>query len=108
MRNPEARLDDILAATADAARLVALGRSRFGSDALLIRAAKNIVAEIGEAAKALDDSTLATIPTVPWRAVKGMRNKVVHDYVDVDIDLLWDTLERALPALEQAIRARQA
>jgi uncharacterized protein with HEPN domain len=69
----------------------------------LIRAAKNIVSEIGEAAKALDDQTLSFMPGVPWRAIKGMRDKVVHDYPEMDIDLLWDTLVEGVPVLRAEV-----
>ena len=73
------------------------------SDPISIRAAKNIVAEVGEAAKRLDDATTAAIPAVPWRAVKGMRDKVVHDYPEMDLDVLWDTLVHGMPDLGAAV-----
>ncbi|MDO8389015.1 MAG: DUF86 domain-containing protein [Actinomycetota bacterium] len=106
MRTSEQLLADILTATTDAARLVDVGHHRFVTDPLLIRAAKNIISEIGEAAKGLDDTVLATIPGVPWKAVKGMRDKVVHDYPELDLDLLWDTLVHGLPVLHRAIVER--
>lgn len=106
MRTSEQLLADIVTATTDAARLVEAGHHRFVTDPLLIRAAKNIISEIGEAAKGLDDGVLANIPGVPWKAVKGMRDKVVHDYPELDLDLLWDTLEHGLPVLHRAIVER--
>jgi uncharacterized protein with HEPN domain len=105
VRSADELIDDIVAATRDAARIVRRGHRRFETDPLLIRAAKNIVSEIGEAAKALDASVTDQIPGVPWRAIRGMRDKVVHDYPDLDVDLLWDTLVHGMPALEQAIGA---
>lgn len=103
MRTGEQRLADILAATTDAARLVEAGHHQFASDPLLIRAAKNIISEIGEAAKAIDDTLLDSIPGVPWKAVKGMRDKVAHDYPEVDLDVLWDTLVHGLPVVHRAV-----
>ncbi|HSB85993.1 MAG TPA: HepT-like ribonuclease domain-containing protein [Ilumatobacteraceae bacterium] len=103
MRSADQRLADILAATTDAARIVQVGHRTFVDDPLLIRAAKNIISEIGEAAKALDDAFLTSIPGVPWKSVKGMRDKVAHHYPEVDIDLLWDTLVHGLPILHRAI-----
>ena len=103
MRTGQQRLADILTATTDAARLVEAGHQRFVSDPLLIRAAKNIMSEIGEAAKGTDDTLLDSIPGVPWKAVKGMRDKVVHDYPEVDLDVLWDTLAHGLPVVHHAI-----
>jgi uncharacterized protein with HEPN domain len=106
MRTGEQRLADILAATTDAARLVETGHQRFVYDPLLIRAAKNIISEIGEAAKGIDDALLDSMPSVPWRAVKGLRDKVVHDYPEVDLDVLWDTLAHGLPVVHHAITER--
>jgi uncharacterized protein with HEPN domain len=99
----ERRLGDILRAGADADALIQRGHSSFVSDPLLIRAAKNILSEIGEAAKALDVRTTSMMPDVPWRAIKGMRDKVVHDYPELDIDLLWDTLAHGAPPLRASI-----
>ena len=106
MRLPEDRLTDILAAVADGADLVKRGHAAYLQDPLLIRAAKNIISEIGEAAKDLDDALLSTMPGVPWKNVKGMRDKVVHDYPEVDLDVMWDTLVHGLPAVATAIRNR--
>lgn len=103
MRSADQRLADIVAATTDAARIVHVGHQTFVADPLLIRAAKNIISEIGEAAKAIDDAYLKAIPGVPWKAVKGMRNKVLRDYPEVDLELLWDTLVHGLPVLHSVI-----
>lgn len=98
-------LDDILAAIADARLIADRGRASFDGDPLAVRAAKNIVTEIGEAAKTLSPATTDAIPEVPWRAIAGMRNRTIHRYPDVDLDVLWDTLAHDLPELEQQIRA---
>ena len=87
-------------------RIGAARSQQFVADQLLIRAAKNIISEIGEAAKGLDDELLATMPGVPWKNVKGMRDKVVHDYPEVDLDVLWETLVHGLPAVGAAIANR--
>lgn len=68
-----------------------------------MRAAKNIVTEIGEAAKALSSTTTDVIPEVPWRAIAGMRDRTIHRYPEVDLDVLWDTLEFDLPELAAQI-----
>ena len=106
MRHFEDRLNDIVAAVNDGAELVKRGHTAFVADPLLIRAAKNLIAEIGEAAKDLDDALLATMPGVPWKNVKGRRDKVVHDYPEVDLDVMWDTLVHGLPAVGAAIANR--
>jgi uncharacterized protein with HEPN domain len=98
------RLADILAAIADATTIAANGRDAFDTDPLVVRAAKNIVTEIGEAAKALSAGTVEAIPDVPWRALAGMRDRTIHRYPEVDLDVLWDTLVYDLPELEERIR----
>lgn len=107
-RSVDEALADILAAAEDAAAIVGRGRARFDDDRLLQRAAKNLVAEIGEAAKALPDEVTDQISAVPWRAIKGMREKVVHDYPEVDLDVLWSTLNGSMPELASRVRAYQA
>jgi uncharacterized protein with HEPN domain len=99
------RLDDILAAIADAGLIAGRRRAAFDGDPLAVRAAKSIVTEIGEAAKALSPATTNAMHEVPWRAIAGMRDRTIHRYPDVDLDVLWDTLVHDLPELEQQIRA---
>ena len=98
------RLEDIPIATADARRITERGRKAFDDDPLAVRAAKNILTEVGEAAKALSAATTNRMPEVPWRAIAGMRDRTGHHYPDVDLDVLWDTLAFDLPELEQQIR----
>jgi uncharacterized protein with HEPN domain len=80
------------------------GRNAFDAGPLVIRAAKNIVAEIGEATKALSPATTDAIDEVPWRAIAGMRDRTIHRYPEVDLDVLWDTIVHDLPELGQRIR----
>jgi uncharacterized protein with HEPN domain len=104
VNDDERRLADILVAVEDASSITERGRSAFDADPLAIRAAKNIVTEIGEASKALGGSTVDAMPDIPWRAIAGMRDRTIHRYPEVDLDLLWDTLELDLPRLGRRIR----
>jgi uncharacterized protein with HEPN domain len=63
---------------------------------------------IGEAATKLLQSYedfLARHPDVPWRNMKGMRNRIAHGYFDIDLDVVWDTLQTALSALLERLPA---
>jgi uncharacterized protein with HEPN domain len=63
---------------------------------------------IGElAAKLLDEHAdfVANYPKVPWRQMKGMRNRMAHGYFDRDLDVVWDTLQTDLPGLEAKLRS---
>lgn len=104
MNDDQRRLADILAAATDAGLIVQRGRAAFDADPLVVRAAKNIVTEIGEATKALSSRTTDAIADVPWRAIAGMRDRTIHRYPEVDLDVLWDTLEFDLPELAEQIR----
>lgn len=44
-------------------------------------------------------------PGVPWRAGAGMRNRVIHGYFDLDLEVVWTTAERDVPALATSVRA---
>jgi len=63
---------------------------------------------IGEAAiklhKVAPDIATAH-PDIPWRDMRTMRNKLIHDYFDVDLDIVWSTVRQDLPALANQIRA---
>lgn len=54
---------------------------------------------IGEAARRLSEETRASLPEVPWRSVIGMRNLMIHDYDDVDITMVWDSVQQGLPQI---------
>jgi uncharacterized protein with HEPN domain len=38
-------------------------------------------------------------PTIPWRSIRGMRNRIAHGYFDINLEVVWDTVETALPDL---------
>lgn len=54
---------------------------------------------LGEAVKRLSTSFREQHPDVPWKAIAGMRDRLLHGYDDVDLDLFWKTLDEELPAL---------
>lgn len=48
-------------------------------------------------------------PQVPWRSMRGMRNRIAHGYFDINLEVVWDTVQTALPDLLQQLPAvRQA
>lgn len=54
---------------------------------------------IGEASNRVSKKTQSDLPVIPWRLINGMRNRLVHEYDDIDLDTVWDTLEKSLPNL---------
>ena len=44
-------------------------------------------------------------PDVPWRSMRGMRNRIAHGYFDIDLDIVWETVRTALPSLLDCLPA---
>ncbi len=58
---------------------------------------------IGEAAGRVSPKFREENPDIPWRAIRGMRNQMIHRYDDIDMDIVWETVERDIPRLIQVI-----
>lgn len=54
---------------------------------------------IGEASKRISQDTCNKLTTIPWSAINGMRNRLVHEYDSIDLDVVWDTVVKSLPIL---------
>jgi uncharacterized protein with HEPN domain len=54
---------------------------------------------IGEAASKVSREGRQAYPGIPWVDIIGMRNRLIHAYVDVDLDILWETVVHDLPSL---------
>jgi uncharacterized protein with HEPN domain len=55
--------------------------------------------QISENAKCLTDDYKLSRPNVPWNAIYGLRNRIVHDYGNVDLNIVFDTLKNDIPQL---------
>jgi uncharacterized protein with HEPN domain len=54
---------------------------------------------IGEAASKVSAETRAVYPQMKWRSIVGMRNRIIHDYSNVDLDIVWETITIQIPEL---------
>lgn len=69
----------------------------------LVHALVRQIEIIGEAASKVSPETRAGLPDVPWPDVVGIRNRLIHAYFDVNLDILWATIQRSLPALIRSL-----
>jgi uncharacterized protein with HEPN domain len=74
-------------------------RADYDADENLRLALTHLLQTIGEAARRVSEGFCDAHPEIPWPAIVGMRHKVVHDYMSVDPDIVWDTVVRKLPTL---------
>lgn len=54
---------------------------------------------IGEAARTISDATKLHYPNIPWAQILGMRNRIAHEYLRVDLEIVWQTVQKDIPAL---------
>jgi len=60
---------------------------------------------IGEAAKNLPSNIKERYPKIPWRALSGMRDKLIHAYFGVSLSIVWETIKNDLPVLKQQVES---
>lgn len=104
MRDPKERLKDILEAI-DAIERHIDNRSDFENNEILQVWAVHHLQIIGESARALPEHVRSRAPDIPWSKIIGMRNILVHSYFDIDIDIVWNVVQRDLPELKPKIEA---
>lgn len=59
----------------------------------------------GEATKRLSHDLREKYHPIPWRAIAGMRDKLIHDYFDVDLDTVWETATKDIPNLLLSVKS---
>ncbi len=101
----ETRLRDMLDEARRARRFVE-GKTRADlstGDQMLGFAVVRALEIVGEAANKVSQETRDTLPQVRWGDIIGMRNRMVHDYANVDYNIVWDVVEYDLPPLITAL-----
>ena len=98
------RVTHILEAAKEALSFTA-GKSRlnFETDRQLQMAVVREIEIIGEAAGKVSEETRSKYPDIPWLKIANMRNHLAHVYFDIDLDIVWDTLQQNLPPLVKQI-----
>ncbi|WP_294254862.1 DUF86 domain-containing protein [uncultured Comamonas sp.] len=102
-------IDHMQQAAADACGFVVdMTRDEFEADKKTQQAVIMSLIILSEAATKVMDcysDFAAANSDVPWRAMRGMRNRIAHGYFDINIDVVWDTVKIALPELQKKLIA---
>jgi uncharacterized protein with HEPN domain len=106
-------LSDIVDAIDAARSFVAhMDIEQFRADRRTVYATIHALAIVGEAAKRIPEPVRVRYPAVPWRLMAGTRDRLIHGYDTVDVDVLWKTVMEDLPAtrplIVEVIRQEQA
>ena len=100
-----ALVEHMLQSLARVAELVRrIDEDRFREDWVLQNAMLHELQIFGEAAGRLSPEVLDLAPELPWAKITGLRHKVVHDYFVVDLELIWDTAVKDMPAVLPSIK----
>ena len=76
---------------------------QFKSDKAFQLSCSMCVVQIGELTKRLSDDFRAEHSDIPWHAIKAMRNVLVHDYEDINLESAWNDLTRSVPELKRQL-----
>jgi uncharacterized protein with HEPN domain len=105
-RDWQGRVQDILQAIEDVRQFMAgMSFEAFCADKKTVQAVAFSFAVIGEAGAGVAADVQARHPRVPWAKMRAMRNVMVHRYFGINLQILWETAQQDLPALEAALRA---
>jgi uncharacterized protein with HEPN domain len=104
MSRDRERLAEIL----DSAKLAlsylsGISREQFFADPQCQDATIRRIEIIGEAARRISDETKAGHPHLPWHEMTAMRNVMIHQYDEIDLSVVWDTVQTDLPTLIAAL-----
>jgi uncharacterized protein with HEPN domain len=90
---------------ADEAISFAQSRNRgdLNKDRMLTVALMREIEVVGEAASKISEDFKLLHPEIPWALIIGMRNKLIHAYFDINLDILWQTVTGNLPLLKEQL-----
>ena len=74
-------------------------RQEIDSDEIRVLAVTRLIEVLGEAAKNVSEMTRNRSPEIPWRKIAGTRDRLIHGYFNVDLDILWQITTVDLPVL---------
>src|SRR5690348_3443198 len=100
MRSDDALLLDMLIAAQKVQEFVGdLSQEQFEQSKLHQSAVLQELQVIGEAARMISEQTKLSHPEIVWTTIAGMRNRIIHEYFRIDLEILWDTIQDNIPEL---------
>ena len=100
-------IEDILTAIADIrADTAGLDATSFATRPTTIRSVLYSIAVMGEAAKNISPAFKSAFPEIPWRAIAGIRDRIVHEYFRTNTRRIWDVITSDIDDLERALKTR--
>jgi uncharacterized protein with HEPN domain len=104
-RRIEDYLNDILESIADIKSFTSgMSFEVFETDRKTSQAVLRSLEVIGEAVKKLPSEIKTNYPQIPWKEIAGMRDKLIHEYFGVDLEIVWSSIGDDLQPLEDSIR----
>ena len=104
MKVVRGRLQDIMDAITQIEKHSARGRAAFDESEMIQVWMVHHLRIIGEAVRAIEPAFRDRHPSVPWRDVAGMRSVLVHDYGNINLNIVWSPVEKDVPLLKEQIR----
>jgi len=99
-RDADLLVEDMLGAIRKIGRFTAgMDQEAFRQDERTVDAVVRNLEILGEATKQLPEDFLTRYPDVPWRQIAGLRNRIVHDYFGLDLEIVWQVIQLDLPPL---------
>jgi uncharacterized protein with HEPN domain len=81
-----------------------LSYEHFKDDRKTVNAVVRSIEVIGEAAKRIPKAIREKHSGVPWKKMAGMRDKLIHEYFGIDLEILWKAAQKEIPVLKQPIQ----
>jgi uncharacterized protein with HEPN domain len=105
MRDDLAKVLDIHLACMDVLELTSgIDRRAFHENHVLQLALCRLLETIGEAARTVSQEYRLSQPRIPWAKIVGLRNKIVHEYFRLDLDMIWRIVTEDVPALARIVQ----